>query len=154
MQRRSNCPCHCQCQLLLQPKINHFQQKEEEFRNSQSSRLEDIKRNLIDRSQSEILKIQTQACQQVVEEADKKIDGSHEAMKVSYAEFMADAQATASRELPFLSFQIHLRKELTISAADLEHPPLRFDSGTGTGSGSGSSFLEMTKSNLASGCLV
>ncbi|GMJ05998.1 hypothetical protein HRI_004269000 [Hibiscus trionum] len=83
-----------------------------------SSRLEDMKRNLIDRSHSEILKdlnashsrlhkrfkIQTQACQQVMEEAEKeykkiseKIDSSHEAMKASYAEFMADAQATASR---------------------------------------------------------
>ncbi|XP_039046782.1 uncharacterized protein LOC120187056 isoform X2 [Hibiscus syriacus] len=82
-----------------------------------SSRLEDMKRNLIDRSHSEILKdldashsrfhkrfkIQTQACQQVMEEAEKeykkiseKIDSSHEAMKASYAEFMADAQATAS----------------------------------------------------------
>ncbi|KAL4347438.1 hypothetical protein GQ457_17G019650 [Hibiscus cannabinus] len=83
-----------------------------------SSRLEDMKRNLIDRSHSEILKdlnashsrlhkrfkIQTQACQQVMDEAEKeykkiteKIDSSHEAMKASYAEFMADAQATASR---------------------------------------------------------
>ncbi|TYI52248.1 hypothetical protein E1A91_D12G233800v1 [Gossypium mustelinum] len=83
-----------------------------------SSRLEDIKRNLVDRSHSEILKdldashsrlhkrfkIQTQACQQAIEEAEKeykkileKIDESHEAMKASYAEFMADAQATASR---------------------------------------------------------
>ncbi|XVF52248.1 hypothetical protein PTKIN_Ptkin05aG0003800 [Pterospermum kingtungense] len=83
-----------------------------------SSRLEDIKRSLIDRSHSEILKdleashsrlhkrfkIQTQACQQVMDEAEKeykkisgKIDGSHEEMKATYAEFMADAQATASR---------------------------------------------------------
>ncbi|XVE99946.1 hypothetical protein REPUB_Repub03eG0243900 [Reevesia pubescens] len=83
-----------------------------------SSRLDDIKRSLIDRSHSEILKdleashsrlhkrfkIQTQACQQVIDEAEKeykkiaeKIDGSHEAMKATYAEFMADAQATASR---------------------------------------------------------
>ncbi|XP_039012599.1 uncharacterized protein LOC120141901 [Hibiscus syriacus] len=82
-----------------------------------SSQLEDMKRNLIDRSHSEILmdfdasqsrlhkrfKIQTQACQQVMEEAEKeykkiseKIDSSHEAMKASYAEFMADTQATAS----------------------------------------------------------
>ncbi|XP_040939282.1 uncharacterized protein [Gossypium hirsutum] len=81
-----------------------------------SSRLEDIKHNLIDRSHSEILKdldashsrlhkrFKTQACQQAIEEAEKeykkileKIDESHEAMKASYAEFMADAQATASR---------------------------------------------------------
>ncbi|XVF13740.1 hypothetical protein REPUB_Repub08aG0233800 [Reevesia pubescens] len=83
-----------------------------------SSRLEDIKRSLIDRSHSEILKdleashsrlnkrfkIQKQACEQVIEEAEKdykniseKIEGSHEAMKATYEEFMADAQATASR---------------------------------------------------------
>ncbi|XVE65400.1 hypothetical protein DITRI_Ditri07aG0177500 [Diplodiscus trichospermus] len=84
-----------------------------------SSRLDDIKRSLIDLSHSEILKdleashsrlhkrfkIQTQACQQVMDEAEKeykkiseKIDGSHEAMKATYAEFMADVQATGSRE--------------------------------------------------------
>ncbi|XP_007040804.2 PREDICTED: uncharacterized protein LOC18606882 [Theobroma cacao] len=83
-----------------------------------SSRLEDIKRSLIDRSHSEILKdleasqsrlhkrfkIQTQACQQAMDEAEgeckkmsEKINGSREAMKATYAEFMADAQATASR---------------------------------------------------------
>ncbi|KAE8657214.1 PAM68 [Hibiscus syriacus] len=77
-----------------------------------------IRRNLIDRSYYEILKdldvthsrlhkrfkIQMQACQQVLEEAEKeynkiseKIDSSHEAMKASYAEFMADAQNTSSR---------------------------------------------------------
>ncbi|KAE8698779.1 PAM68 [Hibiscus syriacus] len=83
-----------------------------------SSQLEDMKRNFIYCSHSEILKdldashsrlhkrfkILTQACQQVMEEAEKeykkiseKIDSNHKVMKASYAEFMADAQATASR---------------------------------------------------------
>ncbi|OMO87870.1 hypothetical protein CCACVL1_08711 [Corchorus capsularis] len=83
-----------------------------------SSRLEDIKRSLIDRSHSEILKdleasqsrlhkrfkMETQACQQVMVEAEKeykkmsgRIDDCQEAMKATYAEFIADAQATASR---------------------------------------------------------
>ncbi|GLT91304.1 hypothetical protein SLE2022_091980 [Rubroshorea leprosula] len=89
-----------------------------ELRDFVSSRLEDVKRNLIDRSHSEILKdleashsrlhkrykIQTQACQQVMDEAEKeykkmseRIANSREAMKASYEEFVADAQATASR---------------------------------------------------------
>ncbi|KAL6501802.1 hypothetical protein OROGR_026935 [Orobanche gracilis] len=48
--------------------------------------------------------IQTQACQQVMEEAEKeykkmsdRINEGREAMKASYAEFMEEAQATASR---------------------------------------------------------
>ncbi|KAG7955998.1 hypothetical protein I3843_11G102500 [Carya illinoinensis] len=82
-----------------------------------SSRLDHLKRH-IDHSHSEILKdldasqsrlhkrfkIQTQACQQVMDEAEKeykkmfeRISESREAMKASYAEFMADAQASATR---------------------------------------------------------
>ncbi|KAB2632089.1 hypothetical protein D8674_028336 [Pyrus ussuriensis x Pyrus communis] len=82
-----------------------------------SSRLRDLKLH-VDRSHSEILKdfdssqsrlhkrfkIQSQACQQVLDEADKeykkmtqRITESREAMAASYAEFMADAQTTASR---------------------------------------------------------
>ncbi|KAJ4728404.1 Kinesin-like protein [Melia azedarach] len=82
-----------------------------------SSRFDDLKRNLIDRSHSEILKdleashsrlnkrlkIQTQTCQQMMDEAEKeykkmleRIGESEEAMKASYAEFMDDAQVTLS----------------------------------------------------------
>ncbi|KAJ0053455.1 hypothetical protein Pint_03568 [Pistacia integerrima] len=82
-----------------------------------SSRLDDLKRNLIERSHSEILKdleashsrlhkrfkIQTQTCQQMMDEAEKeykkmteRINKSQEAMKASYVEIMEDAQATAS----------------------------------------------------------
>ncbi|XWS49457.1 hypothetical protein CRYUN_Cryun12cG0005300 [Craigia yunnanensis] len=98
-----------------------------------SSRLEDIKRSLINRSHSEILKdleashsrlhkrfkIQTEACQQVIDEAEKeykkiseKIDDSHEAMKATYAEFMADSQATASRGIFVLLLFTRLTVEL------------------------------------------
>ncbi|PIN24758.1 hypothetical protein CDL12_02503 [Handroanthus impetiginosus] len=82
-----------------------------------SSNLDSIKRQL-ERSYSAILKdteasqcrlqkrfkIQTQACQQVMDEAEKeykkmsdRINEGQEAMKASYAEFIAEAQATASR---------------------------------------------------------
>ncbi|XP_059642723.1 uncharacterized protein LOC132284621 [Cornus florida] len=82
-----------------------------------SLRLDSIKRQL-DHSQSEILKdieasqsrlhkrfkIQSQQCQQVVDEAEKeyrkmseRINESRVAMKTSYTEFMAEAQASASR---------------------------------------------------------
>ncbi|KAM7507336.1 hypothetical protein LguiA_017789 [Lonicera macranthoides] len=82
-----------------------------------SSRLDSIKRQL-DHSQSEIvkdieasqsrlhkrLKIQTQACQQVMDEAEKeykkmteRISESREAMKASYMDFITEAQASASR---------------------------------------------------------
>ncbi|KAL8521399.1 hypothetical protein ACS0TY_011791 [Phlomoides rotata] len=51
--------------------------------------------------------MQTQACQQVMDEADKehkkisdRINEGREAMKASYAEFIAEAQASASRQ-PF-----------------------------------------------------
>ncbi|GFP98823.1 hypothetical protein PHJA_002026200 [Phtheirospermum japonicum] len=88
-----------------------------DLKNLASSDLDSIKRQL-DRSHSEILKdieasqsrlqkrfkIQTQACQQVMDEARKehkklsdRINEGREAMKASYAEFMAEAQATASR---------------------------------------------------------
>ncbi|CAL0311754.1 unnamed protein product [Lupinus luteus] len=88
-----------------------------DLKNLASSGIDDLKRH-IDRSHSEILKhveashsrlhkrfkMQNQACQQVMDEADKeykkvseRITESREAMKASYEEFMADAQATASR---------------------------------------------------------
>ncbi|KAF3447877.1 hypothetical protein FNV43_RR08583 [Rhamnella rubrinervis] len=81
-----------------------------------SSRLDDLKRH-IDRSHSEIFKdldafntrlhkrfkIQNEACQQVSNETEKeykkiseRIAESREAMMTSYAEFMEDAQATAT----------------------------------------------------------
>ncbi|KAH7864124.1 hypothetical protein Vadar_026041 [Vaccinium darrowii] len=82
-----------------------------------SSRLDSLKSQL-DRSHSEIIKdleashsrlhkrfkIQTQACQQVADEAEKeykkiseRMTESREAIKASYLEFMAEAQASASR---------------------------------------------------------
>ncbi|KAL6533654.1 hypothetical protein OROHE_013487 [Orobanche hederae] len=82
-----------------------------------SSNMDSVKHQL-ERSHSEILKdieasqsrlqkrfkIQTQACQQVMDEAEKeykkmsdRINEGREAMKASYAEFMEEAQATASR---------------------------------------------------------
>ncbi|KAJ1396881.1 hypothetical protein SESBI_32273 [Sesbania bispinosa] len=82
-----------------------------------SSGIDDLKRR-IDRSHSEILKdleashsrlhkrfkMQSQACQQLMDEAEKeykkvseRITESREAMKASYEEFIADAQASASR---------------------------------------------------------
>lgn len=82
-----------------------------------ASRLDGIKRHL-DRSHSEIIKdieasqsrlhkrfkIQTQACQQVMDEAEKeykkmseRINESKESLKASYVEFIAEAQASASR---------------------------------------------------------
>ncbi|KAJ7953343.1 Kinesin-like protein [Quillaja saponaria] len=85
--------------------------------NLASSSIDDLKRH-IDRSHSEILmdfdashsrlhkrfKSQTQACEQVMDEAEKdykkvyqRIVESKEAMKGSYEEFMAEAQASASR---------------------------------------------------------
>ncbi|CAK9176736.1 unnamed protein product [Ilex paraguariensis] len=88
-----------------------------DLKNLAVSKMESIKRQL-DRSHLEILKdveasqsrlhkrfkIQTQACQQVMDEADREckkmvdqIDESREAMKASYAEFIAAAQASASR---------------------------------------------------------
>ncbi|KAM7263009.1 hypothetical protein ACFE04_000692 [Oxalis oulophora] len=91
-----------------------------DLKNLASSRLDDLKRNLIDRSHSEILKdleaslsrlhkrikIQTQASQKLMDDAEKdytnvskRITENQEAMKASYAEFMADAQATSSRML-------------------------------------------------------
>ncbi|KAL8063838.1 hypothetical protein ABFX02_01G053000 [Erythranthe guttata] len=84
-----------------------------------SSNLESVKLQL-ERSHSEILKdvdasqcrlqkrlkIQSQACEQVMNEAEKeykkmsdRIEEGREAMKASYTEFLAEAQATASRLL-------------------------------------------------------
>ncbi|KAF5748724.1 hypothetical protein HS088_TW04G00682 [Tripterygium wilfordii] len=83
-----------------------------------SSRLDDLRRNLIDRSHTEILKdveasdsrlhkrlkIQIKASQQVMDETEKeykkineRISETQEAIKVSYAEFMSEAQIAASR---------------------------------------------------------
>ncbi|KAJ9134980.1 hypothetical protein P3X46_032207 [Hevea brasiliensis] len=83
-----------------------------------SSRFHYLKSDLIDHSHSQILndlesfqsrlhkrfKIQSQTCQQVMDEADKDfkkmskdINESCEAMKESYEELMTDAQATTSR---------------------------------------------------------
>lgn len=80
------------------------------------SRIDDLKRNLINRSHSEILKdleashsrlhkrfkIQTQTGQQMIDEADKEYKKMSEqiaetqcAMKASYTEFLADVQSTA-----------------------------------------------------------
>ncbi|XP_071721846.1 uncharacterized protein [Rutidosis leptorrhynchoides] len=91
-----------------------------DLKNLASSQLDDMKRNLIDRSHLEILKelessvsrlhkrfkIQTQTSQQLMDEAEKdyaklseRISESQEAMKASYAEFMTDAQASTSRLL-------------------------------------------------------
>ncbi|KAG4403597.1 hypothetical protein AAZX31_01G137300 [Glycine max] len=88
-----------------------------DLRNFASSGVDDLKRR-IDRSHSEILKdleasnsrlhkrfkMQNQAYQQVMDEAEKeykkvseRITESRDAMKASYEEFMAEAQASASR---------------------------------------------------------
>ncbi|KMT11439.1 hypothetical protein BVRB_5g107630 [Beta vulgaris subsp. vulgaris] len=88
-----------------------------ELKETVSSNLDSIKRQ-VERSHSDILKevessnsrlhkrykIQTQACQQLMDEIDKefkkmseRIAESSEAMKVSYAEFIVDAQTSASR---------------------------------------------------------
>ncbi|CAM8876292.1 unnamed protein product [Rhodiola kirilowii] len=82
-----------------------------------SAEMESIKRT-VDRSHAEIVKefessysrlnkrfkMQMQRCQQVMDEADKdykkmseRITETQDAMKASYAEFMAEAQASASR---------------------------------------------------------
>ncbi|XP_004512390.1 uncharacterized protein [Cicer arietinum] len=82
-----------------------------------SSSIDELKRR-IDRSHSQIFKdleashsrlhkrfkMQSQGCQQAMDEAEKdykklseRITESREAMKASYEEFMAEAQATASR---------------------------------------------------------
>ncbi|XP_047953587.1 uncharacterized protein LOC125199698 [Salvia hispanica] len=82
-----------------------------------SSNMESIKQHM-ERSHSEIAKdfesskcrlhkrykIQTQECQRIMDEADKehkkmfdRINEGREAMKASYAEFIAEAQTTASR---------------------------------------------------------
>ncbi|XP_073131775.1 uncharacterized protein [Henckelia pumila] len=88
-----------------------------DLKNMATSNLDSIKRNL-EMSHSEILKdieasqcrlrkrhkMQTQACQQVMDEAEKeykkiseRIKDGQEAMMASYAEFIAEAQATSSR---------------------------------------------------------
>ncbi|RDX63551.1 hypothetical protein CR513_58011, partial [Mucuna pruriens] len=86
-----------------------------DLRNFASSGVDDLKRR-IDRSHSEILKdleashsrlhkrCKTQAYQQAMDEAEKeykkvseRITESRDAMKASYEEFMAEAQASASR---------------------------------------------------------
>ncbi|XP_020535888.1 uncharacterized protein LOC105636423 isoform X3 [Jatropha curcas] len=89
-----------------------------DLKDMSSSRLHHVKSNLIDHSHSEILKdleafhsrlhkrfkIQSQTCQQVMDEAEndfkemsEQINESCEAMKESYEELLADARATSSR---------------------------------------------------------
>ncbi|XAR70724.1 hypothetical protein NMG60_11027686 [Bertholletia excelsa] len=88
-----------------------------ELKETATSRLESIRRQLdcshneilkdIESSQSRLhkrLKIQTLACQQVMDEAQKEykkisdqISETREAMKASYMEILAEAQASASR---------------------------------------------------------
>ncbi|XP_073284951.1 uncharacterized protein [Primulina huaijiensis] len=115
-----------------------------------TSNLNCIKRKL-EMSHSEILKDieasqsrlrkrykqrQTQACQQVMDEAEKeyekiseRIKDGQEAMMASYAEFIAEAQTTASRRKLFakhlsLCFNKLVRKELLHLGADMgSHPP-------------------------------
>ncbi|XP_054808918.1 uncharacterized protein LOC129311013 isoform X2 [Prosopis cineraria] len=88
-----------------------------ELKDLASTRLDELK-NLIDSSHSEILnnleasqsrlrkrlKMQTQSCQQIMDEADKeykkvseRIAENQELMKASYSEFIADAQINSSR---------------------------------------------------------
>ncbi|XP_028795728.1 uncharacterized protein LOC114751239 [Neltuma alba] len=88
-----------------------------ELKDLAATRLDELK-GLIDRSHSEIfndleasqlrlrkrLKMQTQSCQQMMDEADKeykkvseRIAENQELMKASYKEFVADAQISASR---------------------------------------------------------
>ncbi|KAI9083863.1 hypothetical protein K1719_034121 [Acacia pycnantha] len=88
-----------------------------ELKDFAATRLDELK-SLIDRSHSEILndleasqlrlrkrlKMQTQSCRQIMDEADKqykkvseRIAENQELMKVSYKEFIAEAQISASR---------------------------------------------------------
>ncbi|KAI9083823.1 hypothetical protein K1719_034081 [Acacia pycnantha] len=88
-----------------------------ELKDFAATRLDELK-SLIDRSHSEILndleasqlrlrkrlKMQTQSCRQIMDEADKeykkvseRIAENQELMKASYKEFIADAQISASR---------------------------------------------------------
>ncbi|GAB2263642.1 hypothetical protein Droror1_Dr00025776 [Drosera rotundifolia] len=113
-----------------------------------ASRLETVKRQVdlahaefgreVEGSQARIhkrYKIQAQACQQVMDQADKeykkiseRIAESREAMQASYAEIIAEAQATASRvcksSIPDLAQSFEkaidaLRSRYGISAASL-----------------------------------
>ncbi|KAJ6714719.1 hypothetical protein OIU85_026247 [Salix viminalis] len=100
------------------PSLNKTLASISDLKELASSRLDDIKCRLIDRSHSEIIKdleashsrlhkrfkIQSQTCQQMMDESDKdfkkmaeRITETTEAMKETYTEFMAEAQATASR---------------------------------------------------------
>ncbi|GFZ16632.1 hypothetical protein Acr_25g0010410 [Actinidia rufa] len=138
--------------VLMQPKVSPPNLKTlstiSDLKELAASRLESIKRQL-DHSHSEILKdieasqsrlskrfkIQTQACQQVMDEAEKeykkmseRISESREAMKASYTEFLAEAQGSASRvcktSIPELSQSFEkaldvLRSRYGISSAAL-----------------------------------
>ncbi|KAK9928237.1 hypothetical protein M0R45_025383 [Rubus argutus] len=107
-----------------------------DLKNLASSRLQDLKLH-IDRSHTEILKdcdsahsrlhkrfkIQTQACQQMLDEADKeykkmtqRTTESREAMMASYAEFLTDAQASASRACKTSIVELQQSFEKTIDA--------------------------------------
>ncbi|XLU34384.1 hypothetical protein S245_070450, partial [Arachis hypogaea] len=64
---------------------------------------------------SELFDMQTQACHQVMDEAEKeykkfseRITESREAMKASYDEFMAEAQASASRLIVVMASHCYL----------------------------------------------
>ncbi|CAK7356003.1 unnamed protein product [Dovyalis caffra] len=102
------------------PSLNKTLASISDLKELASSRFEDIKCRLIDCSHSEIIKdleashsrlhkrfkIQSQTCQQLMDEGEKdfkkmteRITETTEVMKETYAEFMAEAQATASRVL-------------------------------------------------------
>ncbi|PRQ19111.1 hypothetical protein RchiOBHm_Chr7g0213521 [Rosa chinensis] len=112
-----------------------------DLKNLASSRLQDLKQH-IDRSHTEILKdcdsahsrlhkrfkIQTQACQQMLDEADKeykkmtqRTTESREAMMASYAEFMADAQASASRACKTSIAELSQSFEKAIDALNIRY---------------------------------
>ncbi|KAH6820463.1 hypothetical protein C2S53_002621 [Perilla frutescens var. hirtella] len=117
-----------------------------------SSNLNSVKHHL-EKSHSEILKdmessksrlhkrykIQTQDCQRVMDEAEKeykkmydRINEGREAMKASYAEFISEAQATASRQFQFVkhpspSLQRVLRKTYLRSRTVLGSHQLQLD---------------------------
>ncbi|XP_051136976.1 uncharacterized protein LOC127255490 [Andrographis paniculata] len=99
-----------------------------------STNVDSLKRRL-ERSHSEILKdieashcrlqkrfkIQTQACQQVMDEAEKEyknmseqINEGRKAMKASFAEFIADAQHNASRRKSYSFIRKYADHNLTM----------------------------------------
>ncbi|CAJ2647009.1 unnamed protein product [Trifolium pratense] len=106
-----------------------------------SSSIDELKRR-IDRSHSEILKdleashsrlhkrfkMQSQGCQQAMDEAEKdykklseRITESREAMKASYEEFMVEAQATAARACKTSIAELSQKYEKTIDSLRDRH---------------------------------